>query len=183
MAETLSNISVVAQFFANLNNSIDGGNVTPSPRHGWASKPAFTTGTSSGNADKVWQDKARTLSSAGTIDIDVYDLGSLDIGAGAGLSALGQAFANAEIALLFIENLSSSAGNLLVGGNGTTAAWNSLFNSDDDAQLVLPPDSGVLLWCRNDPAWAVADTSNHLLRLTASGGDCDYDIGFLGRSA
>jgi len=40
-----------------------------------------------------------------------------------------------------------------------------------------------LLAAPDDPAYAVADTSNHLLRVNASGGNITYDIAILGRNA
>jgi hypothetical protein len=82
-----------------------------------------------------------------------------------------------------VFNRSTSAGNLLVGNNNTTAAWNSILNASDTAAITLPPSGILLLASTNDPAWAVADATNHLLRFTASGGAVTYDVYLLGRSA
>ena len=181
---SLSPISVQAKLTTTIQNLLDasstgtvavdvGDTITKSP----------TSGTAADKADRCWTDKGRTLTSGNSEDIDVYDFGSLDIGAGAGLDPLGQALALAEIVAMLIQNSSASAGDLVVGGKGTTAAWNSLFNADDDAVLVIKPGGFVLLYAPTDPAYAVADTANHLLKMAASGGDVTYDIHILGRSA
>lgn len=134
-------------------------------------------------ANRIWESKGRVIASAASEDIDVYDFGSIDIGAGAGLDALGQALALAKIVLVLIRNRATSVGTLLVGGKATTAAWNSPFNADDDALTPVLP-GGVLLWYAPSLAgYAVADTTNHLLKMAASGGDVTYDITIIGRTA
>lgn len=184
MARTLSSISCQAKLTANLNNTIDGSNVSSSASLGQTVTPASqSTGTGANQHDRFWGDQSRSLASGATEDIDLYDLGTIDIGAGAGKDALGQSIALAELTGLLVRNLSTSAGNLKVGGKGTTAAWNSLFDSDDDAKIVLPPGGFFLVFVPADPAYAVADSSNHLLKIEASGGDCQYDLQLVGRSA
>ena len=185
MPRSLSTVSAQAILRATVGATADGGVITATGSHGVAQSVNFSaSGTGSGQADRFWQSTGRTLSSAATEDLDVYDLGSLDIsGAGAGRDALGQLWTVAEIAGLLVFNRSTSAGNLLVGNNNTTAAWNSILNASDTAAITLPPSGILLLTSTNDPAWAVADATNHLLRFTASGGAVTYDVYLLGRSA
>ncbi|HBH54951.1 MAG TPA: hypothetical protein DDY91_23970 [Planctomycetaceae bacterium] len=185
MPRSLSTVSAQAILRATVGATADGGVITATGSHGVAQSVNFSaSGTGSGQADRFWQSTGRTLSSAATEDLDVYDLGSLDIsGAGAGRDALGQLWTVAEIAGLLVFNRSTSAGNLLVGNNNTTAAWNSILNASDTAAITLPPSGILLLASTNDPAWAVADATNHLLRFTASGGAVTYDVYLLGRSA
>jgi hypothetical protein len=185
MPRTLSTISAQAILRATVAATSDNAVVTANAAHGVAQSITFSaSGTGSGQADRFWQSTARTLTSASSEDLDLYDLGSLDVsGAGAGRDALGQLWTVAEIAGLLVYNRSTSAGNLLVGGNGTAAAWNSWMNANDDSEITLPPSGILLLASTNDPAWAVADSSNHLLRFLASGGAVTYDVYLLGRSA
>lgn len=185
MPRTLSTISAQAILRATVLNTADGTVLTASAAHGAAQAVTFTaSGTGAGQADRFWQSTGRTLTSGGSEDLDVYDLGSLDIsGAGAGRDALGQLWTVAEIAGVLVYNRPTSAGSLLVGGKGTAAAWSTWLNNNDDAEVTLPP-SGILLFAStNDPAWAVTDSSSHLLTMLASGGAVTYDIYLLGRSA
>jgi hypothetical protein len=122
------------------------------------------------------------MASSGTEDLDLYDLGSIDIGAGAGKDALGQTFTLAEVVALCVYLHPTSAGNLLVGGKATSAAWTSPFSANTD-KLTLKPGGIFFLFAPTDPAYAVVDSTNHLLKLEASGGACTYDVAVLGRSA
>ncbi len=144
---------------------------------------ALATGTSANQADRFWQDEGRTITSGNNEDIDLYDFGTLDIGAGAGLSPLGQAQTWAELVAILVRNTAASAGDLHVGGNGTAAAFNSFFNADDSAVVVVNPGGMFMLFAPDDPAYAITDTSNHLLRMAASGGNVTYDLYLMGRSA
>jgi hypothetical protein len=140
-------------------------------------------GTGADQANQPWASFSRTVASGSPTDIDFYDLGSLDIGAGAGKDPLGQSFTNAELVALFVKNDDNSAANLLVGGNGTTACFNSMFNSDDDGTLVIMPGGGFLIFAPTNPAYAIADTSNHLLRFASASGTITYHVLAIFRNA
>lgn len=186
MARSVSNFQVFAQLIATLNNTLDGDAQTAGVVQGFQFRPdpSLTSGTTADKADFVWSDTGRTITSAGSESIDLYDLGSIDIGGGAGKDGLGQAVTLAEIVAIIVVNTSASAGNLIIGGEASAAAWNSPFNGSDTATAgPFPPDSFWYLYSSADPAFAVADTSNHLLKLAASGGDVTYDIAVLGRTA
>jgi hypothetical protein len=181
MADTLTsavrvNMSAVLQNV--LNNSLG----TAAANIELASVFTLTDGTTTDKADKVWASTGRTLSGTADETIDVYDFGSLDIGAGAGKDPLSGTLALAEIAFIIVVNRSTSTGTLTIGADGTTAAWNSPFNADDDAALTLKPGMIFLIGGGADPAFAVADTSNHLLKM-ASSANLTYDIYIIGRSA
>lgn len=141
---------------------------------------AFANGTGAGQANAIWPSKGRTIVSTEDEVIDLFDFGSIDIGAGPGLDPLSQPLTLATIVGLVIYNRPTSAGNLLVGGEASAAAWNSPFNGDDEAKLVLHPGSPLLL-ASPTTGYAVADTSNHLLELAAPAGNVTYDIFVIGR--
>lgn len=185
MARSLSGFSVTSTLKATLQNSLDGSAFNATAALGATLNPdtALTTGTAEDKADRIWQDTARELSSGASEDLDLYDFGSIDIGAGAGRDATGQLITLAEVVALQIYNRPTSTGSLVIGGKGTAAAWNSPFNGDDDAVLILPPGGFWLLFNPADPAYVVTDATNHLLQMAASGGDLTYDIYILGRSA
>ena len=185
MPRSLSTISARAILQATVLNTADGTVLTASAAHGAQQAVSFTaSGTGAGQADRFWQSTGRTLTSGGTEDLDVYDLGSLDIsGAGAGRDALGQLWTVAEIAGMLFYNRPTSAGNLLIGGKNTSAAFKSWCASSNTAQVTVPPAGIFLLASTNDPAFTVVDATNHLLMLTASGGAVTYDVYLLGRSA
>lgn len=179
---TLTAISAKSTWKATANLTNDTGGVTAQNVHGSEENPSLSTGLGDNQADRVWEKKAWTIP-VGTVDLDLYDFGSLDIGGGAGRDALGQVMALAEIVGIRIKVV-SGAGTLLVGGNGTAAAWNSLFNASDSAKIG-PFKAGARIehLCPADGNLAVADTTNHLLRLEAVTTDMVVDVMVLGRSA
>lgn len=134
----------------------------------------LSTGTGLNQFNRGWQ-STRTLTNTSE-NIDLYDLGSLDVGAGAGEDGLGLGLAATAVVALFIENLSTSAASLLIGGESSGATWNSPFNASDTAKLSIPANGGVLLYAVGASAFAVADTTNHLLKIEASGGTANYTI-------
>lgn len=143
----------------------------------------FTDGTTSGKADKILKISGRSITSGNSETIDMYDLASFDIGGGAGKDNLGQTVALADACVVMIVNRSTSTGDLVIGNDGTTAAWNSPFSGSDTASTTINPDGIWLVATRDDPGFVIADTTNHLLKLAASGGTVVYDAIIIGRSA
>lgn len=188
MAETLSSIVLSMTLKATQVLSLDGATKSAAAALGDAITKALTTGTGPNQADKIWADAARTINSGSSEDIDLYDLAAFDIGAGAGKGPMGQAIALAEVVALLVYVDPVSTGKLWIGGKNTAAAWQSAFHLDgvaDDGAGVGPfgPGGGCLLFEPNDPAFLVADTSNHLLKMRATGGNVTYYPIVLGRSA
>lgn len=142
----------------------------------------FTTGTTANKCDRILVSEGRALA-VGSETVDLYDLASLNIGAGAGLDGLGQAWVAAEIVGIIVRN-NDADGTLYVGGEGTTAAFNSMFGGSDDGKVTVPPGGMFMLVAPGDPAFAVADSSNHLLKIEAVTADvASYDLYILARSA
>jgi|TARA_R110000787_G_scaffold49997_1_gene119505 hypothetical protein len=140
---------------------------------------SFSSGTAANKAQRFWEDQ-RALTASQAEDIDVFDFGSIDIGAGAGLDTLGQALALTGIKALLVQNLSTSAGAVHVGNKNATTAWNSMFNADDTGQITLAPGASFLYVDPSAAGLAVADTSNHLLTFTDAGSGCTYKVTLLG---
>lgn len=148
---------------------------------------SLTDGTSASTADKCWFDENRALSGTTPEDIDMYDLASFNIGAGAGKDPLGGTIANAELVALLIRNDSTSTGNIFIGGKNSSAAFNSFLavagSADDTAQVgPIKPGGWFMIYAPTDPAYAIADSSNHLLTITPTA-NATYDVYMLTRSA
>lgn len=150
---------------------------------------SMLTGTGPDQVDRVFSSFGRTLVQSGTETLDVQDFTGLDAGAGAGNDQLGQAVSLAEIVLIALyvhptSKTAASVGSLIVGNDGTTAAWNSMFNGDDTAALTILNGGFFVGGAPPAASWAVATTTNHLLLITESGaGAVTYDIMIAGRSA
>ena len=141
---------------------------------------SLESGTDADQADRLLIAKGQSLT--GTDTLDLYDLGTLNVGGGAGKDTLGQTCRFSEIVMVVFVSASTSTGDLLIGGSGASNAWNSLFNGDDDAKTVLKPD-GMIAWkAPGASAYGVTNTNNHVLQLEASGGSVDYDVYVIGRS-
>lgn len=132
----------------------------------------------------------RTLSSGDSELLDMFDLGGFDVGAGAGRDNLGVAENCDELVYLQIttelfdeDDVTPLTGNLLVGGEGSAACWDSLFNGDPDAVIKLPPGSQFQVACAYATAWAIVDGTNHLLKFAASGAKVRYRVTFGRRAA
>jgi hypothetical protein len=185
MAEEISDFAVAATLLGTLLNTIDG-DLPASCEQGGDVRPttSLTNGTGANQANRAWQDRARTLLSGATENLDLFDLGAIDIGAGAGKSALGQAINLAKVVGLLIHVDPASAGTLKIGGEGSGAAWNSVVDGNDTAKLSgFGADSFLFLFCPTLAAWDVADATNHLLKFEAVGGNVTYSVYLVGRTA
>jgi len=178
MATALASIGCTGVLKATLSHTVQGESVDVIADAAVFSA-AFTSGTTANKADLFYQEIDRALTSASNDDLDVYDMAVFD----AATDLLGNTITHVEICAVAIRNQSGSAGNLVLGGEGSAAAWNSMFSASDTATITIHPGGFFMLVAPDDPAYAVADTSNHLLRVNASGGDITYDISILGRSA
>ena len=138
----------------------------------------LTDGTGANKANRIWHDK-RTLANATSETIDMFDLAIS--GGAAGEDHLGQAVQFAKIKFIRIQNLNTTAGNkLLIGGEGSAAAWNSPFNASDTAKNEIGA-GGV--WEMGSPVdgFTVTDVSNHLLKVDNPGSaSIDYEIIIVG---
>ena len=137
-------------------------------------------GVSASQANRAWRTTGRALAGAATIDIDLFDFSGIDIGAGAGNDALGQAMALEEIVTLIIKQ-SAGPGRLEIAptAHAQAAAWVPSLTVANGGALK---DGGVFMMHQEDTdAFDVQDGVSHILRLGANGGDVEYDVYVLGR--
>lgn len=178
--------SVSASIAGTLTNALTDGTTVPA-KIGNDVTQQFATGTGANQFNRGWKKHDWSLADAATVNLDLYDLGALDIGAGPGEDPLGLTQANTELVGMMIQSQSDSVGSLMIGGEGSTACWQSLFHVSgtlsDTAGLKLLPGATLLLVAPKSPAYAIADSSNHLLKFAASGGLVDFNADFFFRGA
>jgi len=143
---------------------------------------SIANGTSNGQADIFWGDKGRSISSGGNDDLDLFDGGTIDIGPGAGRDPLGFDLAVAKIVAVYVFNDATSAGNLILGA-AASGEFTSIVGQSGDTIGPIKPGCGMLITNTAAAAFTVTDTSNHVLRVNANGGDCTYSIAVLARTA
>lgn len=120
------------------------------------------------------EDYSLTVAS-GNLDIDLYDLGSIDLGAGAGEDALGLTHANAKIHLVAIQNKEITGGGTLRIDGGVTGHWTGILPASATLDI---PQGGFLVVQFGDTGSTVTDTTNHMLRLSAQTTDCEINFVF-----
>lgn len=136
----------------------------------------LANGTGANQVNTLWHDQ-RTLATATAENIDMFDFG------GGTPSPLGTAIANASVKVLLIQNTHATDA-LTIGGEGSGAAWNSPFGASDTATVSLPAGGTLLLIAPTAAGFAVADTTNHLLKINNPGANSvTYKIVALGATA
>lgn len=111
---------------------------------------------------------------AGNLDIDLFDLGALDVGAGVGRDNLGLSHANARVLAILLHNRAiDSGGTLRVDNNSATNPWVGLFGSTRVFDL---PQGGMVFGSFGENGKTVTDASDHILRLSAQTNDCELDL-------
>lgn len=143
----------------------------------------FTNGVSVNQADRAWQMLNASLGSGANIVIDLYDNGTLNLGAGAGLDALGQSMAIFEIVAIVIknENSATQAGYLEIEPDAT-AGWTPIGTHTVATGGALLGGGFLVKGQPATDAFAVTDASSHRIKLTANGAAVSYSIIVFGRS-
>jgi len=141
----------------------------------------LATGVSKNQANRAWESRGRVIASGNTEDLDLYDLAGIDIGAGSGLDALGQAIVFEEIVAILIQQTSD---DLATGTGGRL----EIMPSNPSNFITWMPSMTVsngggfrqnaLMFFYNPgtDAFDVADGSSHNIRLGANGGEVTYNI-------
>jgi hypothetical protein len=142
---------------------------------------SFKTGIGANQATRAWQNKTKTITSGSTVDIDLYDFASIDIGSGLGRDHVGQLLTVKQVVAIILKQL-SGAGRLEVMPTQPanyctwvpvmTVALGSALKSGGVVTLAHPQASSPL---------TIADASSHVLRLGANGGDVTYSLYVLAR--
>lgn len=144
-----------------------------------------SNGVQAGEATRAWQYKNQTISSGGSTVIDLYDFGSIDVGAGAGLDALGQSLALLEIVAIIIKNENANTVDYELeiepdSSNGWTPIGSHTNESSGNGGALR--GQGLLVkYQPSESGFLVTDASSHRISLSAVGGDVVFSIWVLGR--
>lgn len=173
---SLANILVGLNLKALVQNIVDGTAPDVSFQGGIAWSPvALSNGNGANQANRWWQSQGRALGSGANETINLNTLAGLDIGAGAGNSPVGLAYANTRLVALFLFNWTSSAGKMVLGGQGTANAWLGPMNVNTST-LSYGPGGVHFSFDPTAAAFPIGGASNNLLEVAASGGAITYSI-------
>lgn len=183
MTTRTANGTIQFQAIGNIVNSITGEDGDPKATWGdTLDAIKFLTGVEDNQINRGLSKKDVVIASGGSLTLDMYDFAGFDAGGGDGKDQLGQALAINNVALIFIRLHPGSDGQLQIGNEGSGAAWNSLFSGRDDAAIPLRASSTLpgifFILVPHATALEVTDVTNHLLKLSAVGGDVTVDLHF-----
>lgn len=132
---------------------------------------SLAEGTGINQFNRVFTD-TRTLLSGANERLSMYNFGGAPV-----TDPVGQPLALSRVVLLMIRNNNTTAGNsLVIGNDATSAAWVSPFTANTQT-ITIEPGGILLLLAPSVAGYAVANTTNHLLKiLNAGSGSVDYDI-------
>jgi len=126
---------------------------------------AWSSGTGADQCNTVFGDDV-TLAASTNSDIDLYDFGG-------GNDAMGVAITNSKAKLILFRNTTANGtdAKFTLGGQSIgTTAFNSIFNASDTAEFGPITPGGVFMIVLPDATGAaVADTTNHVLRVRNTG--------------
>lgn len=114
------------------------------------------TGTGAAQVDRIWHDQ-RTVAAGASDDLDLTALVRQVFG-----QNISTNFAAVK-AILLVNQSTITGDDLAVGGAGASA-FSAPFNADDNAQLMAPADS-VLLLANTKLGWPVIAGTAHVLRV------------------
>lgn len=191
MTRSLEGIQLRLSLSATNKVTLTGGRASTGS-NAFLSNPLVTSGIGISEANRVWEYSA-TLVEAATLVVDLYDIGSLDAGAGAGKDNLGQVMAIDEIVAIAVMNESVSVSTDSDSDSDTlpclsiepdaTNGWSPI-GSHTVATGGALQSGGVLFKMQiEETAFPVVDGSSHRIKLTAVGGDIDFKILVIGRGA
>jgi len=141
----------------------------------------WLNGTIINTANTIYHDR-RTLAASASETISMYDM-HIDAGS-AQKDALGQTIANARIKLLFVQNRSTTAGEILrVFGNGASTGFTSIV-APNTSYIPVAAGGSILFIAPSAAGYAVTATTNELVKFLNTGAaSMDYDVLIIGSSA
>lgn len=167
-------------FQSTIKNLLDNNDSATATISGTLLSGKINDGVSASQANRALRATGEAIVSGNTTDIDLYDFAGFDLGAGAGLDALGQTLALEEIVTLIIKQ-SGGAGRLEImpTSPATALAWVPSLTVANGGALK---NGGVFMMHQPDTdAFDVQDGVSHVLRLGANGGDVEFDLYILAR--
>ena len=177
--QTLEAIKAKIDIAATVANLLTDGTIKATAQIRLSSDESLTSGVSANQCDRAVKHEA-TITSGGTLTIDLYDFAGIDSGAGAGVDPVGQAVAFEEIMLIAIKSKSTSAGSLELSPNATNG-WTPIGTHDVSTGRAIRAGGIFILYNPDTSGFAVTDGANHRIDLDANGGDVTFELLVLGR--
>jgi len=180
-ARSIASPKINFKLSATLTNTLDDGTIVTSAVPYLSYVPSIANGYSAGQANRGWDSVGRTIVNGAQETLDIYDFAAVDVGAGAGNDALGQALTLEEIVLIAITNDNAIAADgsleIIPAASEGWAPIGSHTVANGGALL----GQGLLLKVNTAEAGFDVAGNSHRITLRASGGDVTYSIYILGR--
>jgi hypothetical protein len=146
---------------------------------------SLSSGVEDDQVNRAISKRSIQLQSGSQLIIDLFDLVGFDQGATDGRDLNGQLYANDELNGMLVVLAAGSPGTLKIGGEGSSACWNSLFDGNDNAKILIRATAvnpGIFFVLNPSVnGYDVVDGSNHLLKFEAVGGSVDFGLFGIGR--
>jgi hypothetical protein len=178
---SLQSGSVKLTIKATIQNLLTDGQIASASHDVTPINTKFDSGLNADEANRVWEDRDRALSSGANETLDLYSFVGLNIGAGDNCDALGQALTIEEIVTICItnENEEGDAGFLEIEP-GAVNAFNALGSHTVANGGALGPGASLVKHFPGSAGMDLSSTKKNI-KLTANGGAVDYSIYIIGR--
>lgn len=193
--QSLSNGDISVKFNAQIVNTQDNSRVAQSSLSYIVVSDKIADGVSNLQASRA-HIVLGTISSGGTTDIDLFDFAGIDIGAGAGNDALGQALAIEEITTFVLECIgdtsqgivdttsfpvTAAGGTLELQPTAPTGDWTVAPTLTAARGNGLRAGATFMLHSPDEAAFDVNDAVSHVIRLGANVADVTFRLTIMGR--
>lgn len=182
MGRGLSSTKVTAQVNTNVQNTLDSGKLSTSSIVGNISK-TLASGLGDSEADRAWSLENSELLNGNSLTIRLSDFNGLDIGAGSGNDALGQALTldNVTTFLVVNENAVTALGELEIEGGDANPSF--VLGDHTNSTLGSLLGQGFLFKHQEaDDGFSILSGAADTIKLTAINGDVVFSVYILGRS-
>lgn len=174
---------IALNFSANIRNTLTDATYAQLTQPNLNYTQTITDGIGASQADRGWQSVGRTLQNGASEVIDLFDFAGTDIGAGAGLDALGQTLNIQKLVGIAIVNNNAITSNAVLHVEPDPTAGFTALGSHNSANGGGLAPQGLIFKCQpHGNGLDITDGSNHRLRMTAVEGSLTYSIYLLGRS-
>jgi hypothetical protein len=179
MARSLQTPKIELTVSATVRNSLDSGGTASAAQGKQILKLALDSGVNASEANRFWEERDITITSGNTVDIDLQDMAARDIGAGAGLDAVGQDCDIEEIVCLVVHK-TGGAGTLEItpASPANPIPWLVAQTVANSGGLKT---GGLRMWVETDTDALDVEATSKNVRFGANGGDVTFDLYLMGR--
>lgn len=178
---SISGASIAVSLSGTIQNLMDAGSVTASAAIAYTKNATFANGIDPNQADRMWK-YTGTILSGRSLVLRLATLPGMDVGAGTGKDALGQAWDAYDIVTIIIgnENAIGDVGWLeITEGYTIPARWIGSHIKVNNGAIGA---QGLLVKHSPDDGFPVTPGVSEAIRLFANSGDVDVTVIVLARS-